>query len=286
MGIGNNIKEYRTKANLTQKDLADKLHVSYQAVSKWENDDTEPSIETLKEMATILNCSINDLFGVEEEKPKETIKVVEKVVVEKQMLALCEECNKPIYDQNDLFRYKYKIRVGGRSGHHEERSKILCKKCNDIRLKKEEEERKLAEENRRRNIFKKRVRSFIYPIIPFVILLIVGIVNLTKANTGIGVAFLILSILSYPTFASLLLNNTFLSDMWLEVASWGVVKMPGVIMEFSLDGIIAGIALKILLWIIGILISLVAMVAATLICMVFGLFVYPVALKRNFSYER
>lgn len=286
MGIGNNIKEYRTKANLTQKDLADKLHVSYQAVSKWENDDTEPSVETLKEMATILNCSINDLFGVEEEKPKETIKVVEKVVVEKQMLALCEECNKPIYDQNDLFRYKYKIRVGGRSGHHEERSKILCKKCNDIRLKKEEEERKLAEENRRRNIFKKRVRSFIYPIIPFVILLIVGIVNLTKANTGIGVAFLILSILSYPTFASLLLNNTFLSDMWLEVASWGVVKMPGVIMEFSLDGIIAGIALKILLWIIGILISLVAMVAATLICMVFGLFVYPVALKRNFSYER
>lgn len=36
--IGNYIKKQRTSLNLTQKDLADELHISFQAVSKWEND--------------------------------------------------------------------------------------------------------------------------------------------------------------------------------------------------------------------------------------------------------
>ena len=56
MGIGLKIKEYRTKAGLTQKDLADELHVTYQAVSRWENDDAEPSFDMLKDLCRILNC--------------------------------------------------------------------------------------------------------------------------------------------------------------------------------------------------------------------------------------
>ena len=64
MGVGQKIKEYRIKAGLTQKDLADQLHVTYQAVSRWENDDAEPSIDTLKEMCGILNCSIEVLLDM------------------------------------------------------------------------------------------------------------------------------------------------------------------------------------------------------------------------------
>lgn len=75
MGVGPKIKEYRNKAGLTQKDLADKLHVTYQAVSIWENDDVEPSIDTLKEMCGILNCSIEELFDMER---KEEDKPIEK----------------------------------------------------------------------------------------------------------------------------------------------------------------------------------------------------------------
>ena len=37
MTIGNNIKRLRIKKGLTQKDLADKIHVTFQAVSRWEN---------------------------------------------------------------------------------------------------------------------------------------------------------------------------------------------------------------------------------------------------------
>ena len=43
-----------TFAGLTQKDLADKLFVTYQAVSRWENEDAEPSIDTIKEICGIL----------------------------------------------------------------------------------------------------------------------------------------------------------------------------------------------------------------------------------------
>ena len=50
MEIGLKIKEYRTKAGLIQKDLADELHVTYQAVSRWENDDVEPSFDMLKDL--------------------------------------------------------------------------------------------------------------------------------------------------------------------------------------------------------------------------------------------
>lgn len=64
MGIGLKIKEYRTKAGLTQKDLADELHVTYQAVSRWENDDAEPSFDMLKDLCRILNCSTDDLFEI------------------------------------------------------------------------------------------------------------------------------------------------------------------------------------------------------------------------------
>ena len=64
IGVGPKIKEYRNKAGLTQKDLAVQLHVTYQEVSRWENDDTEPSIDTLKEMCGILNCSIEVLLDM------------------------------------------------------------------------------------------------------------------------------------------------------------------------------------------------------------------------------
>ena len=46
--IGKFIKEIRKKNNLTQKELADKYGVTYQAVSKWENGINLPDISLIK----------------------------------------------------------------------------------------------------------------------------------------------------------------------------------------------------------------------------------------------
>ena len=57
------ILELRTKHNLSQDALAEKVHVTRQAVSRWENGDTLPNTETLKLLSKLFDVSINTLLG-------------------------------------------------------------------------------------------------------------------------------------------------------------------------------------------------------------------------------
>lgn len=61
--VGNFIMEKRKSLGLTQQQLADKLNVSFQAISKWENGDTVPNTETLKLLSREFDVSINTLLG-------------------------------------------------------------------------------------------------------------------------------------------------------------------------------------------------------------------------------
>lgn len=58
----NKILELRKKKNYTQEDLANILHVSRQAISKWENGISFPSIDILYNIAHVFNVSIEELF--------------------------------------------------------------------------------------------------------------------------------------------------------------------------------------------------------------------------------
>ena len=60
-----NILRFRKKSGLTQEELAQKLGVSFQAVSKWENAKSAPDISFLPVMADLFNCHIDELFGRE-----------------------------------------------------------------------------------------------------------------------------------------------------------------------------------------------------------------------------
>ena len=57
------IYELRTKAGLSQDELAEKVLVTRQAVSRWENGETIPNTETLKLLSRLFNVSINTLLG-------------------------------------------------------------------------------------------------------------------------------------------------------------------------------------------------------------------------------
>ena len=57
------IYELRTKNGLSQDELAEKVFVTRQAVSRWENGDTVPNTETLKLLSNLFNVSINTLLG-------------------------------------------------------------------------------------------------------------------------------------------------------------------------------------------------------------------------------
>ena len=55
--------ELRKKNQLTQDELAEKLFVTRQAVSRWESGETTPNVETLKLLSKVFDVSINTLLG-------------------------------------------------------------------------------------------------------------------------------------------------------------------------------------------------------------------------------
>ena len=57
------LHELRTRSGLSQDELAEKVFVTRQAVSRWENGETVPNTETLKLLSKIFNVSINTLLG-------------------------------------------------------------------------------------------------------------------------------------------------------------------------------------------------------------------------------
>lgn len=63
--IGELIKKLRIENHLTQKELASKYHVTYQAVSKWENGKNLPDIVLLKQMSKDFGISIDELLNGE-----------------------------------------------------------------------------------------------------------------------------------------------------------------------------------------------------------------------------
>ena len=73
------IRELRTKKDLSQDELAEKVFVTRQAVSRWENGETTPNTETLKLLSKLFDVSINTLLG----SPRELI---------------CQCCGMPLED--------------------------------------------------------------------------------------------------------------------------------------------------------------------------------------------
>ena len=71
-----NILKYRKKSGLSQDELAQKLGVTFQAVSKWENAKAAPDITFLPIMADVFECSIDDLFSYMPKSKREALNIL------------------------------------------------------------------------------------------------------------------------------------------------------------------------------------------------------------------
>lgn len=74
LNLGENIRNLRKTADLTQEQLADKLGVSYQSVSRWENGMTYPDMEFIPSLTELFGVSADMLFGIPERKKETTAK--------------------------------------------------------------------------------------------------------------------------------------------------------------------------------------------------------------------
>lgn len=84
--LGTRLVELRKKYNFTQADIGEKLNVSVQAVSKWENDLSLPDYDYLIKLADLFNTSIDQLLGrkkeiVRQEENKDKNKLLFKISI-------------------------------------------------------------------------------------------------------------------------------------------------------------------------------------------------------------
>ena len=66
--LNGRIKQLSTERGITQVELAKKLNVSKQAVSNWENDNIQPSIEILMKLSDYFSVSCDYLLGLDDKK--------------------------------------------------------------------------------------------------------------------------------------------------------------------------------------------------------------------------
>ena len=94
--IGKYLSELRKYYKITQDELAGRLGVSRQAVSKWETGTTIPDIELLMRLSEIYGVSINDILKADLTKikfQKELVFPEEDKVAKKVFVIGCEKCN-------------------------------------------------------------------------------------------------------------------------------------------------------------------------------------------------
>lgn len=85
MNLGNSLFQARKKSGLSQEDVAEKLGVSRQTVSKWETNETVPDIRQSKKMAVLYNVSLDELiaFDIDIKEIQEAIDNTNEEVEEK-----------------------------------------------------------------------------------------------------------------------------------------------------------------------------------------------------------
>lgn len=83
MNLGNSLSSARKKSGYSQEDVAEKLGVSRQTISKWETDETLPDIQQAKKLAHLYQLSLDDLIAFDLD-IKEIERVIENTNEEKQ----------------------------------------------------------------------------------------------------------------------------------------------------------------------------------------------------------
>lgn len=285
MGIGQNIHDLRVEHKLTQKDLADKLYVTAQAVSRWEQGVVEPSIDTIKKIAEIFNVSTDQLLdntpsNVEPEKEEVDQPVIEQPasvpVVEtaplKPIIATCHFCGMPIREGEVMHQYRQYHRGGGTYYPY-------CDNCFH-RRERERIQRETAEKN------SKIKKAWGWSIAISAICLTATVIAtccMKTPETVCGVLFggIGFSLLMFTFLFCTIVDNNFTGNLFLGICEFGFVKMPGVIFSLDFDGLAFLVAVKILFFALGISLALGAAALGFVICAPLSLFVFPYAVKKS-----
>ncbi len=108
--IGENIRNFRKRNDLTQEEMANRLGVTYQSVSRWENGSTYPDLELLPAISEVLGVTVDELLGMPQaEKEKRALEAFDQ---------LRRECMKSDYDTDAVIALIRDIRRNYMKSEH------------------------------------------------------------------------------------------------------------------------------------------------------------------------
>lgn len=284
MTLGQKLSAYRKMAGMTQQQLGEQLNISAQAVSKWENDQAEPDLTTVRALAEIYKVSVDTLLSpdsipsvpVEETAPVQGNEKVEKTQIV-MPVGYCKTCGIAVTEDN----------LGAKS------PVILCKNCLQAEKAAEEKatQKKKLEKEREAFLKKERLasnqrwikRRFIWSTIVaslvaglFLFFCIVGLVE--SFDLGF-LAFSLVGTYMIFSFISCLFYDCFVQELVFDWCSKSF-QAPGLIFTFDLDGCLWLIGMKILFWAIGLVFGIVAGAIGIAIGLVCAPFAFPFVMHK------
>ncbi|MBE6533574.1 MAG: hypothetical protein E7678_01200 [Ruminococcaceae bacterium] len=132
----------------------------------------------------------------------------------------------------------------------------------------------------------RRIHSFIWGGLAAAILIGVGIFLSVNNSNYINLAIWGgLGIAAFTLISCLILANNFVGDVIVEIMSWSFLKLPMLIFELDLDGIIWFLTVKLLFWILGLVLGILFGILAIGVGGIISIFVYPFALVKNIREE-
>lgn len=126
--IGQFIKKIREENNLTQKELADRLGVTFQAVSKWENGKNAPDLGILKQISDEFNVNIDEILSGKRSSKKERIPILAIIITIVSIMLLVVFCvlkiNQSDYEFKTISSKCKDFKITGSAAYNKDKATI------------------------------------------------------------------------------------------------------------------------------------------------------------------
>lgn len=273
---GETIAFHRKRLNLTQTELGEKLNVTAQAVSKWENDISEPDLGTVQRLCKIFGITIDEMLNdsdeetaaaevpapVQEPAPAPvaapaTAPAPAPAPAPKIIVGYCDGCKRPIYQGE-----KYTVHT-----HRGGTQTVLCPSCAEERDKRRRESAYRTEK-------KAFARGLICGGVVGVILILVSVITTIVENDPRMLAGLLAAAMGF-TFAAMMFWSETLQGIFLFF--FKSFRMPGLIFTLNLDGIIWFITVKLGLMLLSGLLSVLCFLFGCVFTFLVSFFMFPFA---------
>lgn len=265
---GKIIAQLRREHNMTQAELGAKLNVTYQAVSKWENDQSQPDFATMAQIAELFHVPLTIFLSGEE---NETAVATAAAESAEPVLGYCTVCGNAVRQDNVA----------------QQRPVLICKDCVEADARRKEEEARAAEEQKERQeqgrkLANKRTRNrgLIWGgVIALVVMILVAVFYAIGGGTaGAGIVAVLITGIFIYTFVAQMFWGGFVFETCLFGGK--IIGTPGIIFSFDLDGFIFLIVMKVIFALLKLFIFLITFVFFAIVSILLSPFTFVPALIR------